>query len=685
LDRQAETLRQTQQALAELRAASELERKQAEEALAQERQHLQILIDNLPDAVYIKDAQGRKTVTNRVDLNNIGRPESEVLGKTDAELFPPEVAAYLEADDHAVLQTGQPVINRQELLINTRGQHIWLLTSKLPLYDDNGQIIGLVGIGHNITELKQAEDLRREREACLHAILNNSPFLMWLKDTEGHFLAVNEVFAQAAGMTGVNELIGKTDFDIWPPELAERYRADDQEVMESGRQKTTEEPIIDQGVAAWFETFKRPIWDETGQMLGTTGFSLNITERKQAEESLRESHHRLEETLVELRRTQDQLVRQERLAAVGQLAAGIAHDFNNILTSILGFAELIQMAPDTPAPIRQKLEHIITPAQKAALLVRQILDFSRKSIRQVQQLELGGFIQQTLGFLRHSITDNIRMQVKVEPGKYRLNADPTQLQQALTNLVVNARDAMPEGGRLTIELTHRHFGPGQPRPDNCTDLTPGEWVALAVTDTGTGIPADVLPHIFEPFFTTKGVGQGTGLGLSQVYGIVRQHGGCIEVSSREGQGTTFTLYLPGLVDLEINPAAAAPSAMQFGSGQTILLVEDEATVLDISRAMLKELNYRVMTATNGLEALSIYATHKAEIDLVLTDMMMPELDGPSLFRQLKAQNPAVKVVMMTGYPLGEDAARLAAEGVVGWLHKPMSIRQLAQMVAQVWR
>jgi PAS domain S-box-containing protein len=407
---------------------------------------------------------------------------------------------------------------------------------------------------------------------------------------------------------------------------------------------------------------------------------IDVTKRVQAEVELQASNHRLEEALTELKKTQAQIVQQERLAVVGQLAAGIAHDFNNLLTGILGFAELTERLPDTSATVKKNIMHIKGAGERAANLVRQILDFSRKSIQQPQQLDLAAFVQNTVEFFRRTIPENIYISVEIEPGEYLLRADPTQLQQVLTNLAVNARDAMPEGGRLTIQLLRRNLKPGDSLPCEYFETPLSEWLVLSVSDTGVGIPTEVLPHIFEPFFTTKEVGQGTGLGLAQVYGIVRQHDGCLDVSSQEGQGATFTVYLPGVI-LKEKPVDIAPAGeIQLGLGQTILLVEDEPVVLQADQAMLIYLNYRVLTATNGNRALAVYAEHKDEIALVLTDIVMPEMDGTTLFEKLKAKDSTIKVIMMTGYPLGEKAPKSLAEGVANWLYKPTSMRQLARIV-----
>ena len=407
----------------------------------------------------------------------------------------------------------------------------------------------------------------------------------------------------------------------------------------------------------------------------------NITERKLADLALRESNQRLEQTLTELKESQAKLMQQERLAAVGQLAAGIAHDFNNILTTMMGFAELLQTYPDTPELVRVNLGHILTAGQRAVRLVQQILDFSHKSIRRPQPLDLVTFTQEVVNFLSHTIPENVHLSLNAEPGTYLVEADPAQLQQLLTNLAVNARDAMPGGGDLQILLARVKIKNGI-YCVGCNQAIGGEWVRLTITDTGSGIPSTILPHIFEPFFSTKKTGEGSGLGLAQAIGIVEQHVGHITVDSQEGRGTTFAIFLPPLTAPQDHAAPAETKPVLSGHGETILLVEDEPLVLEATRGMLAYLGYQVLTAQNGTEALALYSRHRHEIALILSDMVMPDMEGVVLFDILKGQTPALKMVMMSGYPLGQRGAKLLRQGVVNWIQKPTLLADLSQVISQ---
>jgi len=380
---------------------------------------------------------------------------------------------------------------------------------------------------------------------------------------------------------------------------------------------------------------------------------------------------------------QKRIQQQERLAAVGHLASGIAHDFNNILTGIIGFADLLQRRESTPSQMKEPLNHIVKQAQRGAQLIEQILDFSRQSPAKKQPVEIVPFVHTIIRLLKRTIPENIHISLEIEdPNRnYSLNIDPTQIQQALTNLAINARDAMPQGGELTFKLFSLTIGPNDSKP--APELTAGEWFGLSVSDTGVGISADIQHLIFEPFFTTKEVGKGTGLGLSQVYGILKQHNGCIVVDSAKNTGTTVTLYFPVTVQHKISvPPQQSVEDFRSGQGETILLVEDESAVLEVAQVMLEHLGYSVLPARDGYEALAIYDRNEKEISLVLTDMTMPRLGGLLLAQTLKARNPAVKIIALSGYPLTQDDKALLSQGIVDWLQKPLTLDKLNKTISQ---
>ena len=374
------------------------------------------------------------------------------------------------------------------------------------------------------------------------------------------------------------------------------------------------------------------------------------------------------------RAVREQLQQQERLAAVGQLAAGIAHDFNNILAIIALQASMAARAHDLAVRERDRLTIISEQTANAAALIQQILDFSRRAVLERRPLDLLPLLKEQVNLLTRTLPENIQVSLVCEADEYVVLADPTRIQQMVMNLAVNARDAMPQGGSLCLTLAHQ-ANSLQP------DLPAGPWLRLTIADTGVGIPDEALAHIFEPFFTTKPHGRGTGLGLAQVYGIVKQHAGEIDVHSVTGQGATFTIYLPALA--QAAPAVAvAASEPARGNGATILLVEDNAKLLEVMTDVIEILGYTVVGARNGIEALAVLEERRRAIALVLTDLVMPQMGGDALLTAIRARGLTTPVVILSGHPLESELAGLKARGVSGWLLKPPKMRDLAQMVAQ---
>lgn len=367
---------------------------------------------------------------------------------------------------------------------------------------------------------------------------------------------------------------------------------------------------------------------------------------------------------------------QERLAAIGELAAGLAHDFNNILSSVVGGAELLSMRSDLQPDVREFVNMVITQGERSANLIRKILDFSRRTSSEQRTTDVASFLRDCMQFLSWILPENISVVIDIPPGSYIANIDIVQMQQVITNLVVNARDAMPEGGELTIGL--RKLVVDETTSPPIPMMQTGEWLAITVSDTGIGIPPEHLSHIFEPFFTTKE--NGTGLGLSQVYGIVTQHGGFVDVQSEVGKGSTFIIYLPAASTASVTPISEEAMDVPTGNGELILVAEDEDEVRLVIHRMLERLNYRVISARDGLEALKLYEQYKGEIALVLTDLVMPELGGDRLIGELRMRDIKVKVVVMSGYLMSEEQKFIQAPNIFGWLQKPPRFKDLARTI-----
>lgn len=385
------------------------------------------------------------------------------------------------------------------------------------------------------------------------------------------------------------------------------------------------------------------------------------------------------------RSRQVQQLRQERLDAVGQLAAGTAHYFNNILTSIIGFAELLSGDPDISPAAQQDLGRIIQEGERGARLVRQILDFAGKSTMNKQRLDLATFLPDLIKSPPCSPPSNVRLQWEIEPDRedFCVYADPTQIQQVLTNLITNAYEAMPAGGLLQLRLFTLTLKPDEAAPlftsssGELEHTTPLNWVALSITDTGVGIPSDRIAFIFDPFFTTKEIGQGLGLGLAQAYGLIKQHQGHIHVDSQVGAGTTLTLYLPWLAPVT---SSASTQNIPRGQGETILVVDDESAVLDVVKNILEYLDYQVLTVSSGTRALEVYKQLQDEIVLVLTELDLPDMDGIVL-AQILIGIKATKIVVLTNYISQAEADKLMQQGIIiDWLRKPISLKNLAEVV-----
>ncbi|MDX1645259.1 MAG: response regulator, partial [Thermoanaerobaculia bacterium] len=379
------------------------------------------------------------------------------------------------------------------------------------------------------------------------------------------------------------------------------------------------------------------------------------------------------------RTVQRQLQQQERLAAVGQLAAGIAHDFNNILQGILLSA--YQLAEHDDEEVAQSGTVVGRQAERGARLIRQILDFGRRSVSRRQPLDLAALLDDLVPLLSRTIPETVKIVVESSGGPHWISGDTAQLEQLVTNLTLNARDAMPAGGQLSLSLRSRRFESLEQVPE--TGMRAGDWVELVVRDTGVGIESEVLERIFEPFFSTKSPTEGTGLGLAQVYGIVRQHDAYVSCASRVGEGTTFHFYFPRIECPAETSGIEAGAKSSGQAGHHILVVEDDRMIRRLVAETLQSQGHDVVTASSGEEALAIVDETARPFSLVLTDVVMPDLGGVALCRELRQRSSETRLLVMSGYPLGQDLAELRALGVGGWLEKPFSMQALTDKVNEL--
>jgi PAS domain S-box-containing protein len=410
-----------------------------------------------------------------------------------------------------------------------------------------------------------------------------------------------------------------------------------------------------------------PIRGPEDEILGAIVLNQDVTDQRAAEEALR--------------RSEEQLRQAQKMEAVGQLAGGVAHDFNNLLTGVLTYCDLILQEVRQGDPIRSDVEQIRHAGQRAAGLTRQLLAFSRQQVLQPRVLSLNATVAELDGMLRRLIRVDIALETELDPSLWQVLADPGQIEQVLVNLVVNARDAMPNGGRITVSTANREYpAASTERPDG---VRPGTYVVLTVADTGHGMDLRTQARIFDPFFTTKEPGKGTGLGLSTVYGIVQQSGGHIAVESAPSRGATFTIHLPRYDGSGAALPSRANRSTLPGGTETLLLVEDETAVRSSARRLLERHGYSVLEARHGADALRIVDQGEREVDLVLTDVVMPEMGGREMIERLRIRRPALKVLFMSGY----TERAITTDGVMpprtGFVEKPFTMEQLLQRLREL--
>jgi len=508
-------------------------------------------------------------------------------------------------------------------------------------------------------ERRRAEEALRESEKRLQAILDNSPALIFLKNTEGRYLYVNPQFANLTPLTR-EQILGKTDDEIFLPAHAAAFRANDLKVLQAGVALEFEEVADQQDGPHTSIVSKFPLRNAEGKVYAICGIATDITERKSLEAQLRQS---------------------QKMEAIGQLAGGIAHDFNNLLTVINGYSELMLLSLPVEHPHCATFEQIRQAGEKASRLIRQLMAFSRQQVLQPKVLDLNAVVANIDTMLQRVIGEDIDLLTILSPGLASVKADPGQIEQVLMNLLVNARDAMPAGGRLTIETADVVLDTDYARTH--VAVNPGRYVMLAVSDNGCGMDAETQARIFEPFFTTKELGKGTGLGLSTVYGIVKQSGGNIGVYSEPGRGTTFRIYLPRIEEAaEAVEPGKAREQLPRGS-ETILLVEDEAGVRTLAKTILQTHGYTVLDAAQGKDAFLLSGQHEGLIHLMVTDMVMPEMSGREVAERLKPLRPNMKVLFMSGFT---DKAMVHHEELdpgMAFLQKPFTPQTLARKVREV--
>jgi len=648
------------------------ERKKIEAALAEERNLLRTLIDSLPDYIFIKDRDSRFITNNISHLRLLGaKTQDEVIGKTDLDIFPHELAAQYYADEQQVVQSGEPLLNREEITIDRNGREQWLLTSKIPLRDSKGEIMGLVGIGRDVSKLKQAEEalknktydleVRVKELNCLFAVLILMAENIPLADMFKKMVALIPPAYQYPEITRARIIYKGQEFTS--------------DHFQEARWKQSEDIMVYNDVVGALEVYyleERPECDEGPFLKEERNLLQAISQR---------IRYLLERIQVDEEKDilQTQLLQSQKLEAIGVLASGVAHDFNNMLTAIKGFTELSLMKVKEDDPFHRNLMHIKESAVRAADLTRQLLAFSRKQKLDFKILHINTNITNLLKMLNRLIGEDITIITDLDSELWYVRADAVNIEQVIMNLAVNARDAMPHGGQLTIK-TH-NLVLDKKASSVTPESQPGNYVCLSIEDTGTGMDEEILKHIFEPFFTTKAVDQGTGLGLSVVYGIIKQHNGWINVASKLGQGSTFKVYLPAVTLSEEVKFTEEISIQELqGNKKRILVVEDDKTVREFALMALSLNGYMVFGASDAKEAVAIFDREKGEFDLFFSDVVLPDISGVELVDQIRKQKPQMPVILSSGYPDKKSQWQKIKSKGYRFLNKPYDILDLLKSI-----
>jgi len=615
---------------------------------------LQGITESTTDAVFVKDREGRYVMVNPAAARFVNRTVEDVIGKTDVEIFTPETGRPIMEKDRQILQTGETVTNEEQG--TAAGVTRTFLTTKGPFRDPNGNITGVLGIARDITD-------RQRADAKFRGLLESAPDSMVVTDRAGRIVLVN---AQTEKLFGYKreELLNQPIELLLPERFRDRHPTHRSDFTDSPttrdmgkrlqlfglRKNGTEFPI---------EVSLSPLETEQGVLI-SSGIR-DISERVALEERLRQS---------------------QKMEAVGRLAGGIAHDFNNLLTIILGYSQILADGLPADSRLADSNAQIKSAAERAAGITRQLLAFSRKQVLSPRVINLNDIVLNLDSLLRRLIGEDIEVMTVPAPDLGMVKADPGQIEQVIMNLALNSRDAMLDGGKLTLETSNASLDETYAREHQPVD--PGRYVMLAVSDTGHGMSSETLSRIFEPFYTTKEVGKGTGLGLSMVYGIVKQSGGYIWVYSEPDQGTTFKIYLPR-VDQPAergSPETQPPPKVARGS-ETILLVEDDPQLRELSSSVLTHVGYKVLTASTPEEGLAICESDHQDIRLLVTDVVMPRMNGRQLAEKIQKRCPQMRVLYISGYTDNAIVHYGVLDSGLWFLPKPFTLSALVAKVREV--
>jgi two-component system cell cycle sensor histidine kinase/response regulator CckA len=599
---------------------------------------LAAIVEFSDDAIIAASLDGTITDWNPGAERMLGFSRNEIIGNPISLITSRELRTE-PLECQARLLKGESVVRLESVRKRKDGSLIHVAIAVSPLKDEGGRIVGGSAIMRDITERKFMEDVQRRSEASFRSFVENAPFGILRTTPEGRILQANPALVEMLGYGSEQEVLG-----LWMGTDVYRNPGEHEEATRWSRNQDSVRGME----VEWKHKSGRPftvrlaahvVKDSNGNVEFLEGFVEDISERRALEQQVRQG---------------------QKMEAIGRLAGGIAHDFNNLLGVIIGYGDLVLEQAGADNPLQKPVEQIRKAADRASVLTRQLLAFSRQQVLEMKILNLNEVVGEMAIMLPRLLGEDIHLETILDPGLGQVKADQGQIEQVIMNLAVNARDAMPGGGQLLIQTKNVTLDEGSAYRQQA--MVPGEYVIILVKDTGMGMDALTQAHIFEPFFTTKERGKGTGLGLATVYGFVKQSGGYVWVKSEPGVGTTFTIYLPQVCEeAGQNQESAEAAAPSRGAG-TILLVEDEESLRTLTRSILEQSGYTVLEACDGMKAVDVARGHKGPIHLLLTDMVMPGMNGRAAAERVSRLHPDIAVVYMSGYTgfSAEEAANLNA-------------------------
>lgn len=639
------------------------DRKRMEEILKENEERLNSIIDVSFDGIVIHD-QGKIIFSNEKAGRFVGYEAKELIGMRFIDLIVPEDREGVQRNIDMTIENPDFAIEpRERRIIRKDGEILDIENYSRPtvFQGKKARIIAL----RDITERKKAEKALQDSEERYRFITENATDILWTADFEGNFLFLSPAFETISGYT-VEDSINSKIWDFLTPQSAQRTK----EFLLKSSEMTNEEQdygavpnilgleyLHKDGSTRQCEATVKTFRDGNGNPKGIIGIARDVTIKKKME-------HQLQQAI--------------KMQAIGTLAGGVAHDFNNLLMGVQGRASIMLMDMDSNHPHYEHLKGIEEYVKSAADLAKQLLGFAKIGKYEVKTTNPNDVLRKTVEMFGRTKKE-IAVNIKYGNDVYPVDMDRGQIEQVFLNLLVNAWQSMPGGGNLFIETSTTTLGNEYVTSHQ---INPGHYVKISITDTGVGMDKVTQARIFEPFFTTKEMGRGTGLGLASAYGIIKNHNGIINVYSEEGRGTTFNIYLPASLKEFENEAEAKPVSLLKGS-ETILVVDDEKLITEVSRKMLEQLGYRVLIAESGQIALNIYKEKKTTIDLIILDMIMPQATGGETFDQLKKINDEVKVILASGYSLNDQAKEILARGCNGFLQKPFDMETLSQKLREV--